>query len=163
MGGQIKGKVMRGRYSALTCAIAIAVITFFAPSTGWTRNCKTGQPCGNSCISWSKTCRIGSGSSGGSYSAAPAALAAPAAAAMGKVAPVSTPLPGPSPVEQPQQRTLAVDGAAFEWPDFEAPVAAHIAKGSKVSVYSKHREWIRISPDRTFPIQWVPGSVLVAR
>ncbi|WP_172590715.1 SH3 domain-containing protein [Shewanella xiamenensis] len=24
------------------------------------KNCKKGQPCGNSCISWSKTCRIGS-------------------------------------------------------------------------------------------------------
>ncbi|WP_326511238.1 hypothetical protein, partial [Aeromonas caviae] len=22
------------------------------------KNCKKGQPCGNSCISWSKTCRI---------------------------------------------------------------------------------------------------------
>lgn len=24
------------------------------------KNCKKGQPCGNSCISWNKTCRIGS-------------------------------------------------------------------------------------------------------
>lgn len=155
---------MRGQYSAFTCTLVVAVIAFLSPSTGWARNCKTGQPCGNSCISWSKTCRIGSGASGSSYSAAPAALAAPATAAIGEVAPFSTPLQlAQTPVEQRQQRILAVDGAAFEWPDFEAPVAAHIAKGSKVNVYSKHREWIRISPDRTFPIQWIPGSVLVAR
>ncbi len=27
------------------------------------KNCKKGQPCGNSCISWKKTCRIGTYSS----------------------------------------------------------------------------------------------------
>ncbi len=27
------------------------------------KNCKNSQPCGNSCISWSKTCHVGSGSS----------------------------------------------------------------------------------------------------
>ncbi|MYZ43053.1 hypothetical protein EYW45_08785 [Achromobacter sp. KS-M25] len=153
---------MRGQYSAFTFAVVLAVVSFVAPGTGWARNCKTGQPCGNSCISWSKTCRIGSGSFSGSYNTAPAALAAPAATAVSKVVPVSKAPPREAGALE-QQRTLAVDGAAFEWPDFEAPVAAHIAKGSKVSVYSKHREWIRISPDRTFPIQWVPGSVLVAR
>ena len=30
--------------------------------TSEAKNCRKGQPCGNSCISWKKTCRIGSSS-----------------------------------------------------------------------------------------------------
>lgn len=43
----------------------------------WSANCKKGKPCGNSCISWDKTCRIGSSYSpppASSYSPPPATL-----------------------------------------------------------------------------------------
>ncbi len=53
---------------ALLCALS-------APS--FSANCKKGKPCGNSCISWDKTCRIGSSYSpppASSYSPPPATL-----------------------------------------------------------------------------------------
>ncbi|MCS6119143.1 SH3 domain-containing protein [Shewanella baltica] len=31
-------------------------------SVAYAKNCKKGQPCGNSCISWSKTCHVGTSS-----------------------------------------------------------------------------------------------------
>lgn len=42
-----------------TLLVVVAVYaTFFSPLS-FAANCKKGQPCGNSCISWAKTCRIG--------------------------------------------------------------------------------------------------------
>lgn len=48
-----------GRY----LAIAFGILTLLAGDAEAQKHCKKGQPCGNSCISWSKTCRIGGGSS----------------------------------------------------------------------------------------------------
>ncbi|MGL6010643.1 MAG: SH3 domain-containing protein, partial [Shewanella oncorhynchi] len=31
-------------------------------SVTYAKNCKKGQPCGNSCISWNKTCHVGTSS-----------------------------------------------------------------------------------------------------
>ncbi|MBP4041739.1 MULTISPECIES: SH3 domain-containing protein [unclassified Aeromonas] len=38
-------------------ALLLSVFLFLI-SPAHAKNCKKGQPCGNSCISWSKTCRI---------------------------------------------------------------------------------------------------------
>jgi hypothetical protein len=43
--------------------VALLVIAFLGYGADvLAKNCRNSQPCGNSCISWSKTCRIGSGS-----------------------------------------------------------------------------------------------------
>ncbi len=38
--------------------VIMIFILFFLSKGVIAKNCKKGQPCGNSCISWSKTCRI---------------------------------------------------------------------------------------------------------
>ncbi|MCX8688896.1 endonuclease [Gilliamella sp. B2973] len=45
--------------------VLVYLFILFASSTAYAKNCKKGIPCGNSCISAAKTCRIGT------YSAAP--------------------------------------------------------------------------------------------
>lgn len=131
------------------------------------KNCKTGQPCGNSCISWSKTCRVGSSGST-SYTAPrstapapapqistpPKSTIAPAVAAP----PVISNLPAGS---SKATRTMRVDGAAFEWPAFEAPVIAHIKAGTVVPIHRTHGQWVRISPDSASTHQWVHDAVLL--
>lgn len=132
------------------------------------KNCKTGQPCGNSCISWSKTCRVGSNGGGTSYAAprstspapesqispSPKSTLAPALAAP----PVISNLPAGS---SKATRTMRVDGAAFEWPAFEAPVVAHIKAGTVIPIYRRHGQWVRMSPDSAPTHQWVPEAVLL--
>lgn len=43
----------------LSLFVFILIITILLSTTIEAKNCKKGQPCGNSCISWKKTCRIG--------------------------------------------------------------------------------------------------------
>ena len=133
------------------------------------KNCKTGQPCGNSCISWSKTCRIGSGGSGTSYVAPRSSSPAPAPAPQTSTDPKSTLAPAPAapPVisklpagSSETTRTMRVDGAAFEWPAFEAPVVAHVKAGTVIPIYRRHGQWVRMSPDSAPTHQWVYEAVL---
>lgn len=58
----------------LLAAIAMVafVSAFCLPSRVHAQNCKKGIPCGNSCISASKVCRVGTGSAHSSSSDAPA-------------------------------------------------------------------------------------------
>jgi len=58
-------------------------------------------------------------------------------------------------------RTMRVDGAAFEWPAFEAPVVAHIKAGTVIPLYRRHGQWVRISPDSAPTHQWVHEAVLL--
>lgn len=48
--GSIATKIMR---------IVAAILVAFLPATALGKNCPNSQPCGNSCISWSYTCHIG--------------------------------------------------------------------------------------------------------
>jgi len=40
----------------------LGILVMLAALPAEAKNCKKGQPCGNSCISWSKTCHIGTSS-----------------------------------------------------------------------------------------------------
>jgi len=40
--------------------VVVVGVMVGVPTLGNAKNCKKGQPCGNSCISWDKTCRVGS-------------------------------------------------------------------------------------------------------
>lgn len=40
-------------------AFTVAALLAMLPTQSHAKNCKNSQPCGNSCISWSKTCRVG--------------------------------------------------------------------------------------------------------
>jgi hypothetical protein len=61
------------RYLVVSFVVVLAIPLQAQP------NCKTGKPCGNSCISRDKTCRIGTSTP--APSAAPAGQAAPLASA----------------------------------------------------------------------------------
>lgn len=65
-------------------AIIVLGALLAIPFPAWAPNCKKGQPCGNSCISWSKTCRIGTPAATSPATAAGfrSGLAAPEASTM---------------------------------------------------------------------------------
>lgn len=42
----------------LALVVMLCIFQLFSASDALAKNCKKGQPCGGSCISWSKTCRI---------------------------------------------------------------------------------------------------------
>ncbi len=44
----------------LALVVMLCIFQLFSANDAFAKNCKKGQPCGGSCISWSKTCRIGS-------------------------------------------------------------------------------------------------------
>ncbi len=45
----------------------LIIISLLISQLVFAKNCTKGQPCGNSCISWKKTCHVGSYSSTSSY------------------------------------------------------------------------------------------------
>lgn len=63
---------MRVLVALVTAGIAIACTAGNAVAA----NCKKGQPCGNSCISWNKVCRIGASAPAYNAGSRPAGLMA---------------------------------------------------------------------------------------
>ncbi|MBL4263594.1 SH3 domain-containing protein [Vibrio fluvialis] len=58
--------VVTSNYEITRMKYKILLVLFFCLTVGFNaqaKSCKKGQPCGNSCISWKKTCRIGTSSS----------------------------------------------------------------------------------------------------
>lgn len=149
------------KIQSLTAQLAILMIGLGLSTDALAQTCKNGQPCGNSCISWNKVCRIGSET--------PATPAAPATPATPAVKPARAPGPAvqrpvaPLVTDSPAStRILRVDGTAFEWPAFEARVVAHIKAGTAVTAYRTQGQWIRISQDSmSSAAQWVHEAVLV--
>lgn len=142
------------------CALAFMVV----PSESAAKQCRKGQPCGNSCISWNKVCRSGSGSSySSSYRSTPssapvpASVSAPTAPSRLMSAPAAVAAP---PLQAAQTRHLVkVDAAVFEWPEHDAPVLGVIAAKSTVVEYRRHKGWIRITPENARS-EWMPITVL---
>ncbi|MBO2548356.1 SH3 domain-containing protein [Shewanella algae] len=90
------------------------------------KNCKKGQPCGNSCISWKKTCRIGSTSAYLDSDKAFSSLAQ-------------------------QQVTNYIVSADFidlkAFPNDSYEVIAILPKGTKVTSSTPYNEWLKITVD----------------
>jgi len=119
----------------------------------WAKNCKKGQPCGNSCISWNKTCRIG----GSSYNYTPPA---PATRSLYTPTPKPTQIVAPPQVDQSTEKIditprdtdaesqFAQTDAAFVYalPSRSAKRIRRLVFGEKVSVYESLGGWSRISP-----------------
>lgn len=134
--------------------ITLLLVVVISGPNAWAKNCKKGQPCGNSCISWNKTCRIGGGTS---YNYTPPAPATRS---------LYTPAPTPSQIVSPPraaQSTKKIDvtphdsnaesqfaqtDAAFVYalPSRSAKRIRRLAFGEQVSVYETLGEWSRISP-----------------
>lgn len=140
--------------------ITLLLLVVISGPNAWAKNCKTGQPCGNSCISWNKTCRIG----GSSYNYTPSAPATRS---------LYTPEPKPSQITPPHvdQSAKKIDvtprdtdagsqfaqtDAAFVYalPSRSAKKIRRLTFGEKVSVYETLGDWSRISPTGTDE-EWV--------
>lgn len=154
------------RWINLFAILGLALV-ISTPSTVEAKQCRKGQPCGNSCISWNKVCRSGSGSSySSSYRStpssapAPASVSAPTAPSRLMSAPV-VPAAVAAPVSQAAQtrHLVNVDAAVFEWPEHDAPVLGVIAAKSTVVEYRRHKGWIRITPENARS-EWMPITVL---
>jgi len=138
-----------------------------APADSDAKQCRKGQPCGNSCISWNKVCRSGSGSSySSSYRSTPSpapvptSVSAPTAPSRLMSAPVAPAAVAAPPSQATQTRRLVkVDAAVFEWPEHDAPVLGMITAKSTVVEYRRHKGWIRITPENARS-EWMPITVL---
>jgi hypothetical protein len=124
------------------------------------RNCTKGIPCGASCISATKTCRIGGSTSAiDSYRsyAAPAAaagtlgaasLAAPRAAASGSPA-------------ADEALYVREDTDIFDQPARNGAINGRLKKGTRVTVYQVSGvNWVRIPPERNIQQRWVRRDAL---
>ncbi len=127
--------------------ILIITSLFVLPVDLLAKNCKKGQPCGNSCISWSKKCHIGtssySSSRGSSY---------------GSSIETSSSYSNSSSSTQYSQRIPKVYIVIVDHVDaYISPNSQEVTggykKGDKVLVYHVLGEWARLT--NTQPNQWV--------
>jgi len=113
------------------------------------KNCRKGIPCGNTCISANKTCRIAGGStkSAPAYTAprmvTPATPSAPSA-------PASSARPA-RPVERQKQGQITLHA----YPSTAAPVTGYYVPGQELKVYGSAGDWILISPLDAPKHQWM--------
>lgn len=120
-----------------TLALSLALLGLFS-TDAWSKNCRNSQPCGNSCISWNKTCRIGTPS-----------YVAPAP-------PVRTQLPA-KPHEASTTSGLYVqddDTYSVSSPAHNARRLRRLTFGEMVRVYQQIGDWIRISEPGQ-PNEWL--------
>lgn len=117
--------------------IAATLLLFIVSPAAFAKNCKKGQPCGNSCISWSKTCRIGTGS--------------------GKPSEISTSnyrsnvSSNTSPMTSHNQSQIAKKYGLYEVtttrlnvrskPNPNSEILGHLTKGMRIKVYSFSGDW----------------------
>lgn len=120
-------------------ALALFLALFSLLTTDvWAKNCRNSQPCGNSCISWNKTCRIGTSS-----------YVAPTPA-------IRTPTPATS-YETAVASDLYVqdtDTYSVNSPNHTARRLRRMAFGEMVRAYQQVGDWIRISEPGQ-PDEWI--------
>lgn len=118
-------------------------------STATAKNCRNSQPCGNSCISWNKTCHIGS-SSGRS----------PATSSTYRPTPISVEPAKPKPygaldaIGQPYY-VQAGGGFIRSAPSKDAPGVRREVLNERVIPYQQSGAWLRISPNGKKPEEWI--------
>ncbi|WP_447590164.1 hypothetical protein [Aquipseudomonas campi] len=126
-------------------ALLSLLLLSFLSSEAFAKSCKNSQPCGNSCISWNKTCRIGSAPS---YSA-PSRLTAPTV----KESSAST--VGGQQVVMPLTDAAFVMGA----PSMTATKLRRLKLEDSFMVFQKQGPWVRITPTNLAP-EWVHSDYL---
>lgn len=139
------GRLSMKRHLVVTAAVALLVA--YHPHAD-AKRCRKGIPCGNSCISASKTCRIGQPT----YRASSPRHQAPnrvypAAAVAAPSPPVSAPTPPPS---APSEKI-----ALRAYPSPDAPITGHFSPGQEFSVFGSAGDWILISPLSAPKHQWM--------
>lgn len=113
------------------------------------KNCRNSQPCGNSCISWNKTCHIGSSSSG-----------SPATSSTYRPAPISPEAARPKPygaldaIGQPYF-VQAGEGFIRSAPSKDAPAVRREVLNERIIPYQQSGAWLRISPNGKKPEEWI--------
>ncbi len=133
--------------------LSLALILSFGAEA---RNCKKGIPCGNSCISASKTCRIGGGptSTTNSYRSYAAPAAAAGAVGLAGVA-------GSSAIAQDEVLYAREDTDTLDQPARNGVVNGRITKGTRVLVYqTSGASWVRIPPVPGIDHRWVKRDAL---
>ncbi|WP_221801879.1 SH3 domain-containing protein [Oceanobacter mangrovi] len=114
----------------------LAVIAVFSPSTSYSKNCKKGIPCGNSCISASKVCRIGTYSTP-NYSS-------PKYSTPGYSSPSTTQTPKFT--VEVEQKSYLVNATSLnfrESPSSKTPVQFTLPKGTVIQTDYKSGQWVR--------------------
>lgn len=146
-----------------TTLLSLLLLSAFS-TEAFAKNCRNSQPCGNSCISWNKTCRIGTTSTYRPPSSSDTSYRSYSLPAT--VAPAAQPATSPSrqDVAPPaiQQSTLFAQTDAafvFELPSRSARRVRRLVFGEQVTVYESLGEWMRISAAGS-PEEWVIGAYL---
>lgn len=117
---------------------ALLILLGLITTDAWAKNCRNSQPCGNSCISWNKTCRIGTSS---------------------YVAPRST-LQAQPPAASYETKTASElyvqgdDTYSVSTPTHTARRLRRLAFGEMVRAYQQVGDWIRIS-ETGQPDEWI--------
>jgi hypothetical protein len=143
----------------------ISILLFSALSfEAFAKNCKNSQPCGNSCISWSKTCRIGSSSTcqiPAKPSTSYRSYSAPATPSQAIQPAVPIYRQNVQPPSNQQARLFAQTDAAFvfELPSRSANRIRRLTFDEQVAVYETLGEWSRISAAGTME-EWVISAYL---
>lgn len=133
------GLKWQGDDSMKPLLVLLACLLVAAPT--FAKNCKKGQPCGNSCISWSKVCRIGTGSSSSSSSSSRATSSSPA---------VSTPNSPQRAVSSTQESSqeyyvVRVDKLNVrECPSTDCKVIGSVLRGKTIYPLSYEDSWVKI-------------------
>jgi len=160
---------MRMKANKLQALICLVLLSIMALTNAHARNCTKGQPCGGSCISWSKVCRVGTGTS---RPTAPRSAtvpqtvgpSSPSSTGLSQIrpdAPSSTLAPAAGAASAATLR-VRVDAAVFEWPEHSAPVIRVVGAGSQMTAYRRHNGWIRISAEKAAS-EWLPLTVIEQR
>lgn len=123
------------------------------------KNCKKGQPCGNSCISWSKTCRINT------YNYQ---LATPSTSSTSSVSSVSSVSSTPK-VYENKETTLKSSNVLIRYvipsrlnvrakPNTSSYIATRLVKGDFVLLYKIEGGWAYVSKQGRYG--WVKNKYL---
>lgn len=137
------------KYLSLAIIVAISALSVYPVEA---RNCRKGIPCGNSCISANKTCRIGSSSAPSTprYVAPRVIAPAPIATPQVLAAPQAPAIPASQPQQQPKDQR-----ALHAYPSPTAPITGYFIPGQDLNVYGSAGDWILISPLSSENHQWM--------
>lgn len=138
---------------ALQIVFTLVVSTAFGLPAYAQKNCRKGIPCGNSCISAKKTCRIGSGTARTS----PPRRTAPRTAVP---PPIVTPPPQVAPAK-PKVSQFADQTPLRSAPSHHASINGHLPHGAKYTTYgTADGGWVLISDPNLTPHHWLNAAEL---
>lgn len=125
--------------------LVVALMLLIAGPLEAQRNCRTGKPCGNTCIARDKVCRVGTGSTRSEPTPAPPPserVADPALASVG--ASSADEAQSAPPTERDCDVRLSANAPVLDRPRLGATVLAELAVGSRFCVAGPMRGFYRV-------------------